>query len=48
MKMYEKEVDMYPDIIDSISKKLSFLGYKYKVFKISCELSCELRFWCER
>ncbi len=33
MKIYAKEVDMYQDIIDSISQKLSFLGYKYKVFK---------------
>lgn len=24
---------MYPDIIESISKKLSFLGYNYKVFE---------------
>ena len=33
MKIYTKEVDMYQDIIDSISKKLSFLGYKHKVYK---------------
>ncbi len=43
MKMYEKEVDMYPDIIDSISKKLSFLGYKYKVFKTWQSFDPELK-----
>ena len=41
--MYEKEVDMYPDIIDSISKKLSFLGYKYKVFKTWQSFDPELK-----
>ncbi len=43
MKVYEKEVDMYPDIIDSISKKLSFLGYKYKVFKTWQSFDPELK-----
>ena len=33
MKEYKTELSMYPDIISSISKKLSFLGYKYKVFE---------------
>ena len=43
MKVYEKEVDMYPDIIDSISRKLSFLGYKYKVFKTWQSFDPELK-----
>lgn len=33
MKEYENEIAMYPDIIESISKKLSFLGYNHKVFE---------------
>ncbi len=33
MKKYKNEIAMYPDIIDSISKQLSFLGYEYKVFE---------------
>lgn len=43
MKKYTKEVDMYPDIIDSISKKLSFLGYDYKVFKTWQSFDPELK-----
>lgn len=43
MRTYTKEVDMYQDIIDSISKKLSFLGYKYKVFKTWQSFDTELK-----
>ncbi len=30
---YKNEVDMYPDIINSISEKMEFREYKYKIFK---------------
>lgn len=43
MRTYTKEVDMYQDIIDSISKKLSFLGYKFKVFKTWQSFDPELK-----
>lgn len=31
--VYEKEIDMYEDIIKSISEKMEFYGYEYKVFR---------------
>ncbi len=31
--MYNQETDMYEDIIESISKKMAFYGYRYKVFR---------------
>lgn len=31
--VYKKEIDMYEDIIKSISEKMDFYGYEYKVFK---------------
>ena len=43
MKRYAKEGDMYQDIIDSISKKLSFLGYKHQVFKTWQNFDPELK-----
>lgn len=43
MKQYAKEVDMYEDIIDSISKKLSFLGYKHKIFRTWQSFDPELK-----
>lgn len=43
MKEYENEIAMYPDIIESISKKLSFLGYNYKVFETWHTFESELK-----
>ena len=33
MVTYKKELEMYEDIIKSISKKMEFYGYDYKVFR---------------
>ncbi len=43
MKEYKNEIAMYPDIIDSVSKKLSYLGYEHKVFETWHEFDPELR-----
>lgn len=41
--VYDNEKDMYQDIIDSITVKLNFFGYKYEVFKTWKEFSPRLK-----
>lgn len=43
VREYSKETDMYQDIIDSISKKLSFLGYEHKIFRTWQSFDPELK-----
>lgn len=42
-KTYSCEIDMYSDIIESISKTFEFFGYKFIVFKTWKEFSPELK-----
>ena len=41
--VYDDEKAMYPDIIDSISKKLAFFNYKYTVYRTWKEFPPDLK-----
>lgn len=40
---YSCEIDMYPDIIESMAKKMEFLGYEYTIYKTWKEFSPGLK-----